>query len=78
MAGCGLQKHDKQGWQVLGADRFLDFIQRRAGRRDVWNNQGVCKVDEGTDIILGRDVGRWQWLADWGSLASETLERQVL
>lgn len=46
VAGCGLQNHDKRGWQVLVTDKVPElFFQRKVGKRAFGTLRGVCKVD---------------------------------
>lgn len=45
MVGCGLQSHDKRGWQVLVADKFPGLYSEGSWQEGLWNIKELCKVD---------------------------------
>lgn len=47
------ERRDKQDWQVLGADKVPGLYSEESWQEGVWNNQGVRKVYEGTDVMMG-------------------------
>lgn len=59
-AGCGLPRHDKQGWQVLVTDKVPGLYSEDSWHEGLLeHSRGGSKVDKGAGVMLGQDVESW-------------------